>query len=81
MHFSSLFLMPLIPPPLQTIEWKMAVTEGGADEGAQHHRGGNVRVRQQWWWRQQQLVAEINNDKGSSGKGECPYFLCICFVE
>jgi hypothetical protein len=55
------------------------MTEGGADKGAWHQQGGNVWVCQRWR-RQRQLVAEINNNKGSSSLGECPYLLIYKFV-
>jgi hypothetical protein len=38
----------------------MAMTEGGADKGAQHQWEGNVWVRQ--WWRRRQLVAKIKDN-------------------
>ncbi len=45
------------------------MTEGGADKGARHQRGGNVWVRQ----RQRRLVAVINDNKGSS-RGEVLFY-------
>ncbi len=40
------------------------MTEGGADEGAWHQPGGNILVQRQRWH-----IAEINDNKDSSGGG------------